>query len=174
MGYIDTPDKCKRIQEALNEKLDLDPRLIVDGKLGDLSAAAIIKARSVFSLDHIGDPLVDTDLMRELGLLTIQDPAIVGIAAAKGIDLLSLIKLIGLVQSFMKGTATMDSTKPWYTSQTIWASGLAVLGTVLGLFHINFGPADQATVSQDVYAVVTAVSSLWAIVSRIRATKAIG
>lgn len=167
----DTEDGRKKLQRALADH-GFQPGPI-DGVLGQQTARAIINARIAYKLSHQDQALVDIDLERELSLLTVQDPVVVGAAAMKGIDLLSLLKLIGLAQSLVKGTANMDGTKPWYTSQTVWASALAILGTVLSFFHVNFGAADQATVVDSALQIVTAVSSLWAIISRLRATKMI-
>lgn len=156
MAYLDTEAKRKRIQAALNTVLGLNPPLVVDGVLGPVSADAIIKARSTFGLDHIGEPIVDTDLMRELGLLTIQDPAIVSAAKTRGIDLLTLIGLIGPISNLLKGK-TM-------TADQITGILRAVL-TALGGYLVGKGIVDQATATQVIGALVTLGGAVWSIYS---------
>lgn len=170
---IDTDAGRRRLQQALKDNgFDIGPSG-VDGVLGEDTAKAIINARIAHKLDHQDQALVDTDLERELGLLTIQDPIVTGIAASRGIDLLSLVKLIGLATNLRK-EISMDSTKPWYTSQTIWASALSIISIGLSYFHVGFSAADQATVASDVIQIIGGASGLWAIVSRVRATAKIG
>lgn len=163
MSYIDTPAKRERIQGALNKKLTLDPPLVEDGNLGPLSCDAIIKARAAFSLDHIGEPVVDTDLMRELGLLTIQDPLVVGAAAAKGLDLLALVRLIGLTSTFVKGlkmdSTTVDVKSAWLSSKN-WAAGIAILTNIAAIFHIVIPPDLAPTVQ----AFVTSAAALYILI----------
>ena len=107
--FIATEAGRKRLQQALMDNgFDIGPDG-VDGFLGGNTARAIINARVANKLDHQDQAMIDTDLERCLGLLTIQDPLVVGAAAAKGIDLLSLLKLIGLAQQLLKGNTTMTS-----------------------------------------------------------------
>jgi len=156
MSYIDTIDKRKAIQKALNEKLSLNPPLVVDGSLGPLSVAAIIKARSVFQLDHQGEPVVDTDLERELGLLAVQDPVIVNAAKAKGIDVLSLISLIGSISKLLKGeTMTADQI----------TGILRAILTAIGGYVVGRGIVDQATANEIIGALLTLVGAGWSIYS---------
>lgn len=170
---IDTEAGRKRLQQALIDNgFDVGPDG-VDGDLGGNTARAIINARIAHKLDHQDQALVDVDLERELGLLTIQDPIVTGLAATQGINLPSLISLIGAITNLRKANY-MDSTKPWYTSQTIWSDVLTIVGVGLTLLHVNFGAADQAAAVQDVTLLVTGLSGLWGIVSRVRATQKIG
>lgn len=156
MAYTDTKAKCEAIQRQLNAKLNLSPQLVVDGRLGRESAAAIIRARSFFRLGHIGEPVIDTDLMRELGLLPIQNPVVVGIAKARGIDLLTLIGLIGPISNLLKGK-TM-------TSDQITGILRAIL-TAVGGYLVGKGIVDQATATSLIGAAVTIGGALWSLYS---------
>jgi peptidoglycan hydrolase-like protein with peptidoglycan-binding domain len=171
MSYLDSPEKRKRIQQALADKGFYAGA--IDGVLGPQSAEAIIRARTSFNLDRPNDPSVDTDLERELGLLTIQDPTIVNAAKARGLDIIGILKLISTIQQLRKGNI-MDGSKPWYLSQTIIANLLAGVGVALTFFHVNFGAADQASTVTAVIEIGTGVSVLWGIVGRLMATKTIG
>lgn len=68
----------------------------------------------------------------------------------------------------------MNDTKPWYTSQTIWANIVAVVGVVLTVFHVDFGMTDQATVVTAITEIVTGVAAIWGIIGRLQATHMIG
>jgi hypothetical protein len=107
VAEVARPDALPVRADALNG-FDIGPDG-VDGYLSGDTAKAIINARIAYRLSHQDQALVDTDLERELSLLAIQDPAIVGIAKAKGIDLISLLKLIGLANRLLKGDTTMTS-----------------------------------------------------------------
>lgn len=129
MTYIDTKAKRQRIQQALIDAgYDCGPDG-ADGDLGTDTAKAIIKFRTAHSLTNLPDApaMVDTDLMRELGLLAIQDPAVVGIAKARGIDLLTLIGLIGPIQRLLKGDTTMTADQIGGVVRTLLAALFAYL-----------------------------------------------
>lgn len=70
---------------------------------------------------------------------------------------------------------SIDATKPWWASKTIWA-GIASI--VLGLGSLLFGwtvtSADAAEVAAQIERVVFAVLGLLAIIGRFTATKKIG
>lgn len=173
MTFIDTEVKRKRLQQALKDNgFDIGPDG-PDGYLGGDTARAIINARIAYKLDHQDKAEVDTDLMRELGLLTIQDPVVIGIAKARGLDLIGILKLISTLQALSKGNL-MDGSKPWYLSQTIIANLLAGLGVVLTFFHVDFGAADQASLVTAIIEIATGGSLIWGIIGRLLATKTIG
>jgi hypothetical protein len=160
MSFIDTDTKRKRIQFQLSEHLDATGmpyyRGVIDGILGDASADAIVRFRKDHNIVYPPHPAeVDTDLMRELGLLTIQDPAIVGIAKAKGIDLISLLKLIGLANRLSKGDTTM-------TADQIGGVIRAILTFLAGI-AVAKGWLDNATALTIVGALVTLATAAWSI-----------
>ncbi len=64
----------------------------------------------------------------------------------------------------------MDEIKPWYTSKTVWASFVGALSTFLALFGINIGDL-SAGLTDQILGVVTLISTVVAIYSRIVATK---
>lgn len=161
---IDTEEGRKRLQRALLDNgFDVGPAG-ADGYLGGDTAKAIINARIAYKLDRQDQALVDIDLERELGLLTIQDPAVVAIAKSRGIDIISLIKTIGLIEAFVKGTkmdssANVNVVSSWLSTKN-WAAGIAILTNIAALFHIII-PADLAP---DVVAVVDTVTALYILV----------
>jgi len=154
MSYIDTLAKRKRLQAALATKGFYAGA--IDGDLGPLSIDAIVRARSEFGLDHPGEPVVDTDLERELGLLTIQSPVVAGIARAGGLDILTIIGLIGPISSILKGK-TM-------TADQITGTLRAIL-TAIGGYLVGKGIVDQATATQLIGAIVTIGGAVWSIYS---------
>lgn len=170
-SLIDTFDGREQLQTALYKHgFYTGP---IDGDLGQLSRKAIIAARVAYNLPQQTEPVFDVALERSLGLLTIESPAVVAVSKLGGIDILALLKLIPLIQSIQKGTL-MDGSKPWYTSQTIWASILGGLAAVLAIFHVNFGVADQATAVEIILQAISVGSAVWAAISRVTATKTIG
>jgi hypothetical protein len=60
----------------------------------------------------------------------------------------------------------MDTTKPWYSSKTIWASLIGAIATVLGLFHVEV--ADFVT--PVVESIVTLIMLAIAIYGRVTAS----
>lgn len=163
MTYIDTEAKRRRLQQALlDHGFDIGPDG-VDGFLGGDTAKAIINARIAHKLDHQDRAEVDTDLMRELGLLTIQDPVVVGIAKTKGIDIFALIGLIGSVQAFLKGmkmdSTTVDVKSAWLSSKN-WAAGIAILTNIAAFFHVAIPP----DLAPQVQALVTSAAAIYIIV----------
>lgn len=158
MGFIDTDAKRKRIQTALALHKDVNGAPYysgtIDGELGPKSIHAISLFRTDHNLDHPGEPVVDTDLMRELGLLTIQDPSVVAAAKAKGIDLLTLIGLVGPVLALLKG-------RPM-TSDQLGGIVRAVLAAIAGYF-VGKGVIDADTAATISGAVATIAVAAWSI-----------
>lgn len=68
----------------------------------------------------------------------------------------------------------MDGIKNVLASKTVWGAALAVAGALAGIFHVNFGPADQAAAADAISALISAAGGLIAIWGRITATKKIG
>lgn len=170
-SLISTKDGRKKVQTALHIQNFYDGA--IDGVFGPLTTKAIIAARQHYTLSHPTEPVWDADLERELGLLAIQSPVVVGAGALQGLDIPALLKLISLFNAITKGNL-MDGTKPWYTSQTIWASILGGVAAVLAIFHVNFGAADQAAAVELILQVITVGTAIWAAIGRFTATKAIG
>lgn len=164
-SLIDSKDGRKKVQTALAAQNFYHGA--IDGVFGPQSVQAIIDARKHYGLSPVAT--FDTDLERELGLLAIQTPAVVGSAALGGLDIGAILKLISLFSAISKGNLIVDS-KPWYQSTTVWASLLSVAGTILSVFHVNFGPADQATVATIIEQAVAGIGALIAIWGRLRAT----
>lgn len=70
---------------------------------------------------------------------------------------------------------SINETKPWYESTTIWAGIAQILLTVLSVpFDWSVTPADGAQVGLLLGQVFTGVLGLLAILGRLRATKRIG
>ncbi len=170
-SLIDTKDGRKKVQIALHAQRFYDGA--IDGVFGDKSVKAIIAARQHYTLSHPTEAVFDTDLERELGLLAIQNPIVVGAGALGGIDIGALLKLVSLFNAISKGNL-MDGTKPWYTSQTIWASILGGVAAVLAIFHVNFGAADQSAAVEIILQAITIGGAIWAAIGRFTATKQIG
>jgi len=141
----------------------------IDGRFGDKTKDAVIEAQHLYGIEP-ADGVVRADLLLDLGI-TAPKPRLTPNPVVQAIGDFAFRLLLNRLT---KGLIPMDGTKPWYTSQTVWASALAILGTVLSFFHVTFGAADQAAVVQAVIEIATAASSLWAIIGRLRATKAIG
>lgn len=68
----------------------------------------------------------------------------------------------------------MEDVKGILASKTVWGGIVAILGAVAGLFHIDFGVADQAATLDAIYGIATAAGALLAIWGRVTATKKIG
>lgn len=68
----------------------------------------------------------------------------------------------------------MDGIKGALQSKTVWGALLAVAGALAGMFHLNFGAAEQAQALDSIYAIVSAVGGLLAVYGRVVATKKIG
>lgn len=152
MAYTDTKAKCEAIQRVLNAKLDPSPALVIDGRLGRESAAAIIRARSVFGLSHIGEPVIDTDLMRELGLLAIQNPAVVAGGKLVLPQVFNNLTAILAVISALKGK-TM-------TTDQITGILRLILGLVAGYF-VTKGIGTQSLWDWISAGVLTAIPAVW-------------
>lgn len=165
-----TPEEATAIQTKLNEKAYA--QLVVDGHFGTLSQQALMRFQAEHNISPAdGNPSQPT--LDALGIPNLFSPP-PKLTPNPMVQALASFAIRLFLQRLTKGTFIMDSTKPWYTSQTIWASALAILGTVLSFFHVNFGAADQASVVEAVLQIVTAASALWAIIGRLRASKAIG
>ncbi len=62
----------------------------------------------------------------------------------------------------------MDSTKPWYTSKTIWASLVGALATLASLFGINIADL-SSQLGDQILGVVTLIGTVVAIFGRVTA-----
>lgn len=152
VSYIDTEDKRKAIQTALIAA-GFDVGLSgVDGVLGTNSAKALIAFKASKGLPP--DAVVDTNVMRELGLLAIQSPIVVAAARSKGLDILSLLRLIGPIDSLLKGTPM--------TSDQITGILRAIL-TALGGYFVTRGWLSSDTVNEVIGAVLTLGGAAWSI-----------
>lgn len=67
----------------------------------------------------------------------------------------------------------MELLKPWYLSRTIWASLIAVLASVLGLFGFVVQEGDVSSLAEAVTQAVAAIAALVAIIGRIGASSRI-
>ncbi len=139
MTYTDTEAKRCRIQQALADNGFLPGP--VDGVLGPQTAHAIINARVAHKLKHQDQGLIDTDLMRELGLLAIQDPTV-----KAGGKLLTDI----IFNQLVKGQSPMDTVlatvKSAWLSKLNWTVAVGVAFNIL-MFFGHPVPADiQASV----------------------------
>jgi hypothetical protein len=118
-SLIDTLEGRKRLQQALLDNgYDIGPDG-VDGYLGRNTALAIINCRIANKLSHQDQALVDTDLERCLGLLTIQEPAVKASA--------------GLIFNLIIAYLSKGQTMTWDTIQqviriVIYAAASAWLG----------------------------------------------
>ena len=68
----------------------------------------------------------------------------------------------------------MDGIKNVLASKTICGAAIAVLAAMAGLFHLNFGAADQAQLLDAIDQIFTAIGGLIAIWGCVTATKRIG
>lgn len=143
--FTDTDAGRRELQQALiDHGFDVGPDG-ADGDLGGDSARAIIAARIKYHLSRQSEALVDIDLQRELGLLTIQSPEV----QAAGNFILNFI-----INQALKGTGiTMDFAK---ISKAI-AGGitgvLAVTGT-MGVVYLQLPAEAQTHFPSFVYTVV--------------------
>jgi hypothetical protein len=69
---------------------------------------------------------------------------------------------------------TMESSKPWYLSRTVWASLVTVAAAVGGLMGMSIAASDQALMTEALLQIVTAVGGVIAILGRLSATEKIG
>lgn len=69
----------------------------------------------------------------------------------------------------------MSDTKAWYQSQTIWAAVVGMLAALLGPYALKYGVnlSDPAT-QETIVGAIVAVSGVFAIIGRVRATTTIG
>ena len=67
----------------------------------------------------------------------------------------------------------MNETKPWWQSQTIIASVVAMLGVALRLAGKELSSADQAAIVNAAGILMNVGGSLWAIYGRVIATTVI-
>ena len=68
----------------------------------------------------------------------------------------------------------MNDVKPWYLSRTIWASAVTVVLGMAGTLKISVESVDEAALADMVFALVTALAGLTAIVGRVQAKNRIG
>ena len=73
----------------------------------------------------------------------------------------------------MKDKSVKD-VKGLLASKTVWGAGLAVLASLASLFGYSFTEGDQQAVVEVVTTLVAALSGLYAIYGRIKASKKIG
>jgi hypothetical protein len=71
-------------------------------------------------------------------------------------------------------STTPIQTKPWWQSETILASAATIVFLGLGLAGYQVAPEDQAALLQTVFNAVGMVTSVVAIVGRVKAQKKIG
>lgn len=155
-SLISTEEGRRALQRALlAHGFDVGPDG-ADGLLGGATARAIIAARIAFGLADQDKAEVDTNLERELGLLAIQSPAVVAAARTQGLDLLSLIGLIGPISNLLKGK-TM-------TADQITGVLRAVLTTAGGYF-VTKGWLSSDTLGEIIGAVLTLGGAAWSIYS---------
>lgn len=158
-GLIETEAGRKRLQQALADYLDPSGTPYyggkIDGVLGDKSVDSIIRFRADHNIIYPPHPAaVDTDLERELGLLAIQSPIPVAVAKAHGIDLLTLIGLIGPIENLLKGkTMTADQI----------TGILRAILTAIGGYLVGKGIVDQTTATSLIGAAVTIGGALWSL-----------
>lgn len=157
-SLISTEAGRKRLQTALQAATDAQGHPYysgtIDGILGPASATAIIHFRTDHGLSPVAE--YDVDLERELGLLTIQDPAIVNAAKAKGINIIDLLKLIGPVNSLLKGNPM--------TSDQLTGIVRALLAAVFG-YITGKGWLDANTAATISGAIATILVAAWSIYS---------
>jgi hypothetical protein len=71
----------------------------------------------------------------------------------------------------------MDNTKPWYASQTVWASILQMgvgAGISLGWFSSDAGTAIATEGPGLLVGLATVVLGVWSLYGRVKATKQVG
>ena len=68
----------------------------------------------------------------------------------------------------------MEDIKPWYLSTGIWGSIVAKLAAIAGLAGYAIDPQSQHDIVLVIVCVVTAVSSAYSLMGRLKATKKIG
>jgi hypothetical protein len=65
----------------------------------------------------------------------------------------------------------MNESKSWYESKTVWGGLIALIAGVAGIFGIDIGIEDQATIVNSLIAVGSAVGGLLAVYGRFTADK---
>ena len=65
--------------------------------------------------------------------------------------------------------AVTTTDKPFWQSQTVWASVFAVAGALAPVFGYTFDPTANQAILEAVGASVTAISAIFAIVGRFKA-----
>jgi hypothetical protein len=151
-SLISTEEGRKRLQQALVDNgYDIGPDG-VDGYLGGNTARAIINARIANKLSHQDQAVVDTDLERVLGLLTIQSPAV----KATGNFILTL-GLQYLLNRLPKGPFPMLST-----IDKAWVAGVVAFACqyiVNHFFNITVSADTQSLIVTVIVALITAVAT---------------
>ncbi len=68
----------------------------------------------------------------------------------------------------------MNDYKSIWTSTTVWGGIVALLAGIAAIFGVTFTEADQATLTEALLGISSAIGGIVAIWGRIRATKQIG
>lgn len=150
--FIATEAGRRRLQQALLDNgFDIGPDGI-DGRLGGDTATAIINARIANKLSHQDQAMVDTDLERCLGLLTIQEPAVK--AAGNFVLTLGLNYFLNMIP---KGPFPMLTT-----IDKAWVAGVVAFVCqyiITHFFNITVNADTQSIVVTVIVALVTAVAT---------------
>lgn len=65
----------------------------------------------------------------------------------------------------------MQSTKPWYTSRTVWGALVAIGASVLGLWEVDISQVEQARATDAIVQVVGALGGAVALFGRLSAKR---
>jgi hypothetical protein len=69
---------------------------------------------------------------------------------------------------------SMQDTKPWYLSRTIWASVVTVMMALAGYLNLPVQDGDHALVTEALFQIVSALAGLTGIAGRLLARDRIG
>lgn len=151
--YLDSLAHRKAFQRALNTALSLDPPLVVDGRLGPRTAAAVRLWRKVNGKGEAA--VVDNEMLRLLGLgpALMTEPGTLGNIVAE--PLIRLAASVLLNRLFPGKAIPMDSIVT--TVKSAWFSKLnwtMAIGVVFNIFMLLGHP-----VPDDVQAAVITVGN---------------
>ena len=69
--------------------------------------------------------------------------------------------------------SSMEDTKKWYMSKSVWGGMIAVAAAVAGAFGFSIGAEEQSILAESAVAVAGIVGAVVAVVGRVKASKKI-
>ncbi|MBB3453872.1 hypothetical protein FHT86_002128 [Rhizobium sp. BK313] len=89
-------------------------------------------------------------------------------------DLSAVPAIINALGPVIDAVLHSTNQEPWYKSRVVWGSSVAVVGVILARFHVDFPPALQGEVTNDIVTAIPLIGSIYALYGRFRAKAPIG